>query len=108
MQTQKERLTDLLQRMSSIQQMERGKVCRMTGRKHYNHQCWHEGRNVVRYVPREHVTALQEAIEGYHLFMELARQYADIIIKRTRQEIFHAEKAKKTKKKGSLKKTKDV
>ncbi len=115
MQTQKERLAELLRRMGGIQRMERGKVCRMTGRAHYNHQTWHEGRNVVRYVPREHVAALQEAIEGYRLFMELARQYTDIIIERTRQEIFQAKSVGKekqreesAKKKGNRKKTKDV
>ena len=76
----------LLERMGRIQQMERGKVCRLSGRPHYNHQTWQEGRNRVRYVPAEQVAALQAAIEGYRLFMQLARQYADEIIQRTRRE----------------------
>jgi hypothetical protein len=66
--------------------MERGTLCRLTGRPHYNHQTWHNGRNVARYVPAEHVAALQAAIEGYRLFMALAHQYADQIIQRTRLE----------------------
>jgi hypothetical protein len=45
------KLPPLLERMGRIQRMERGKVCRLVGRPHYNHQTWQEGRNVVRYVP---------------------------------------------------------
>jgi hypothetical protein len=46
----------------------------MAGRPHYNHQTWQNGRNVVRYVPAE------------------AEEYADEIIRRTRQE--HAKNKK--------------
>ena len=56
----------------------------MRGRPQYNHQTWQDGRNVVRYVRADHVALLQEAIDGYRLFMELARQYADQVIERTR------------------------
>ena len=66
--------------------MERGAICRMTGRAHYNHQTWQDGRNVVRYVPRDQVQALQKAIDGYALFQRLARQYADEVIRRTRAQ----------------------
>lgn len=76
----------LLERMSRIERMERGTLCRLTGRPHYNHQTWQDGHNVVRYVPTAHMAALQEAIDGYRLFMELARQYTDEIIQRTRSE----------------------
>jgi len=76
----------LLERMGRIGRMERGTVCRMTGRPHYNHQTWQDGRNVVRYVPPEQVADLQAAIDGYHLFMKLAQQYAEHIIQRTRRE----------------------
>ena len=72
--------------MARIERMERGKICQMSGRAHYNHQTWQDGRNVVRYVPDEEVAALQEAIDGYNLFRKLAEQYADEIIRRTREE----------------------
>jgi hypothetical protein len=78
-------LPPLLERMSRIDRMERGTICRLTGRPHYNHQTWQNGRNTVRYVPAEQVAELQAAIDGYRRFMELARQYADEIIRRTRQ-----------------------
>jgi hypothetical protein len=76
----------LLERMATIEHMERGKLCRMTGRPHYNHQTWRNGRNEVRYVPADEAQALQQAIEGYRLFMALAEQYADEVIRLTRRE----------------------
>jgi hypothetical protein len=82
-----QKMHPLLKRMSRIQRMERGKICRMGARPHYNHQTWQDGRNVVRYVPTDQVASLQQAIDGYHLFMELAHQYADQIIKRTRRQL---------------------
>lgn len=71
--------------MAAIEQMERGKLCRMTGRPNYNLQSWQEGRNRVRYVPVDQVTSVQEAIDGYTEFMKLAQEYAEIIIERTRR-----------------------
>ncbi len=64
--------------------MERGKICKMKGREHFNHQTWSNGRNAVRYVPRGRVEDLQAAIDGYARFMLLAEQYADEIIRITR------------------------
>ena len=72
--------------MAAIERMERGKLCRMTGRPHYNHQTWHNGRNEVRYVPADEADALQRAIEGYQLFIALAEQYADEAIRLTQRE----------------------
>ena len=76
----------ILRRMTAIERMERGKLCQMTGRPHYNHQTWRNGRNEVRYVPADEVEALQEAIEGYQLFITLAEQYADEVIRSTQRE----------------------
>jgi hypothetical protein len=76
----------LLERMAAIERMERGKICPMAGRPHYNHQTWQDGKNVVRYVPDDDLVALQEAIDGYSLFRKLAEEYADEIIRLTRLE----------------------
>jgi hypothetical protein len=76
----------LLQQMAAIERMERGKICRMAARAHYNHQTWQDGRNVVRYVPDGELAALQQAIDGYRSFMKLAEEYADEIIRQTRAE----------------------
>ena len=79
-----EKLEGLLEKIRGIDRMERGKICRMSGRAHFNHQHWENGRNVVRYVPVSQVPSLQEAIDGYQRFMDLVGQYADEVIARTR------------------------
>jgi len=76
----------LLAAMGRIQRMERGKLCRMKGRGHFNHQEWLGGRNVVRYVPQAEVEDVQEAIDGYARFMDLVRQYVDETVRITRSE----------------------
>jgi hypothetical protein len=86
----------LLERMAAIERMERGKVCPMAGRPHYNHQTWQDGRNVVRYVPAEEVASLQKAIDGYNLFRRLAEEYADEVILRTREERAQNKKRKRS------------
>jgi len=75
----------LLERMATIERMERGKLCQMTGRSHYNHQTWHNGRNQVRYVPKDEVAELKKDIAGYQLFAKLVEQYADEVIRMTRR-----------------------
>jgi len=76
----------LLERMSEIERMERGKLCQMGGRPHYNHQTWRDGRNEVRYVPKDEVAELRKDIVGYQLFTKLAEQYADEVIRLSRRE----------------------
>jgi hypothetical protein len=98
------RIYSLLERMAAIERMERGTICRMTGRTHYNHQTWQAGRNVVRYVAVDKVASLQEAIGGYALFVKLAEEYADEIIRRTRAESAAAAKSRAAHNKGGRKK----
>ncbi len=76
----------LLERMAAIERMERGKLCQMSGRPHYNHQTWRNGRNEVRYVPKDEVTEIRKDIAGYQLFIKLAEQYADEVIALTRRQ----------------------
>ena len=76
----------LLERMAGIERMERGKLCQMGGRPHYNHQTWRDGKNVVRYVPKEEVAELKKDIAGSQLFTKLAGQYADEVIRASRRE----------------------
>jgi hypothetical protein len=76
----------LLEQMARTGRMERGKLCRMGDRPHYNHQSWQDGRNRVRYVPAEEVDFLQEALDGYRQFMKFAERYADEVIAQTRRE----------------------
>lgn len=87
----------ILERMASIERMERGKLCQMAGRPHYNHQQWQDGRNVVRYVPASGAKELQQAIDGYRKFIALAEQYADEVIRMTRRETERARKQEEPK-----------
>lgn len=80
---------ELLKQIAQIQQMERGKLCLLregpTG-PYYKHQTWQDGKNVCRYVPRDQVPALQEAIAGFEKFQQLTEQYAELVIQKTRAE----------------------
>ena len=84
---EKTKLNPLLKKIADIQRMERGKLCPMRQGASYNHQTWEKGRNVVRYVPREKVRDLQKAIQGYQLFLKLTQDYANQIIRRTRETL---------------------
>lgn len=79
-------MLELLERMGKIERMERGKLCKMGDRPHYNHQTWQDGKNVVRYVPREQASFMQEAIDGYVQFRRLAEKYVDEVVRQTRRE----------------------
>jgi hypothetical protein len=87
---------ELLKEIAQIHDMERGKICKMRGRRQLNHQTWREGRNVVRYVRSDDVEKLQKAIDGYERFKKLMEQYADEIIRLSRSER-EAEKRKREK-----------
>lgn len=80
------KMKQLLERMTEIERMERGKLCQMGGRPHYNHQTWRDGKNVVRYVSKDKVAELGKDIAGYQLFTKLAEQYADEVIRLSRRE----------------------
>lgn len=75
----------LLKRMAGIKRMERGTLCQMGERPHYNHQTWRDGKNVVRYVPKAEVADLEKDIAGYQLFTKLAQQYAEEVIRASRR-----------------------
>lgn len=91
------RMKRLWERMAAIERMERGKLCRMSGRPHYNHQTWRDGRNEVRYVPKAEVAELKKDIAGYALFTKLAEQYADEVIRASRRERQKKKRSTKTK-----------
>lgn len=82
--------TKLLKRILKIKRMERGKLTVMRqgpSGPYYKLQCWENGRNFSRYIHRDQVQAVEEAIEGYRLFRQLTDQYVQVIIDRTRAEL---------------------
>ena len=98
----------LLQQIAQIQHMERGKLCILREGPegpYYNHQSWEEGRNVSRYVPRDQVPAVQEAIAGYQKFQKLIEAYSQILIQQTRAELASGFKKKTSHRRSSWPKT---
>lgn len=86
-----------MEKIAAIERMERGKLCRMTGKSHYNHQTWRNGKNEARYVRSSEVAELKKDIAGYQRFIKLAEQYADEIIRCSRRKREKKKKGKKTK-----------
>jgi hypothetical protein len=80
----------LLEQAAKIPRLERGKISILregpTG-PFYNHQFRKDGKNVSRYLPREQVKPLQEAINGYTQFESLIEQYVDQVVEKTREEM---------------------
>ncbi len=82
-------LESILHDMAKIERMDRGTVSVIRQGPegpYYNHQCYEDGRNTSRYVPREQVPVLKDAIEGYHRFEELAQRYVQLMVDKTRAE----------------------
>lgn len=87
----------ILQQIAAIPTMERGKLSvikESSSGPFYKIQARENGKNVTRYVPRDQVAAVQEAIEGYQRFRSLTEQYAQQVIVQTRQTIATASKKK--------------
>lgn len=83
-------LQSILQQAAQIPRLERGKLSILRegpDGPYYNHQSRQGGKNVSRYIPREQVPAVQEAIDGYAKFTGLIDQYVDELVDQTRKEI---------------------
>ena len=79
----------ILHDIAQIQRMDRGTMSVIRqgpAGPYYNHQCYEAGRNVSRYVPREQVSDLKDAIEGYQRFAQLAEHYVQLMVDKTRAE----------------------
>jgi len=79
----------ILDQIARIQRMDRGtlSIIRQGPQgPYYNHQCYEQGKNVSRYVPAGQVAQLQAALEGYHQFQQLAGQYVELVVQKTRAE----------------------
>jgi len=77
--------------------MERGKLSvikESASGAFYKLQAREKGRNHTRYIPREQVPAIQQAIEGYKQFQSLTHQYAQEVITQTRAAIAAGSKKK--------------
>ena len=96
MTTQKS-LQVILHQIAQIQSMERGKLSVMresSAGPFYKLQAREDGKNLTRYVPRDQVPVVQQAIEGYQQFQSLTEQYAQQVIDQTRAAIAAGSKKK--------------
>jgi len=97
-------LPQILQHIAHIQSMERGKLSvikESASGPFYKLQARENGKNVTRYVPREQVPAVRQAIEGYKQFQALTEQYAQEVIIQTRTAIAAGSKKKSSPRKSS-------
>jgi uncharacterized protein YceH (UPF0502 family) len=103
-------LTGILQEIADIQTMERGKLSiikESASGPFYKLQARENGKNETRYIPREQVPAVQEALAGYQRFENLTEEYARQVITSTRATLAAGLKKKPaTRKSISLKRKK--
>ncbi len=85
----------ILKQMARISCMEKGKLNEEYRERtrdgqivrlgpYYKHQRWEDGHNVSRRVPATQVEELRKAVEGYHEFEDLAKEYTQTTIAMTR------------------------
>jgi hypothetical protein len=93
----------ILQQIAAIPAMERGKLSaysfqERSGQKGPYHklQSWQDGKNQTRYVPADELPAVQAALAGYAQYQQLTREYADLVIGETRQNIAGSKKKPKS------------
>ena len=91
----------VLQQISAIPAMERGKLSAYSFKDRAGHagpyhklQQWEQGKNRTRHVRPEEVPAVREALEGYARFQALVEQYAQLIVAETRARLEQGVKKK--------------
>lgn len=90
------RRRQILKEMAQIDCMEKGRLSEEYRERHkdgetvrlgpyYKHQRWEDGHNMSRRVATGEVAQLRKAVDGYHEFEGLSKEYAEITIEMTRQ-----------------------
>ncbi len=80
----------LLEQILQIRRMEHGSLSVIRqgpNGPYYSLNSWEDGKNCCRYLPQDKVPEVQQAIEGYHQYQQLTRQYAEQIIEQTRSQL---------------------
>ena len=102
----------ILQQIAAIPAMERGKLSAYSFKERAGHQgpyhklqSWLDGKNHTRYIPVDELAPVQAALAGYTQYQELTRQYADLVIAETRQQIAASKKKPKSPPASSSRKT---
>jgi carbamate kinase len=80
----------LIEQILQIQHMEHGclsTVGQGPNGPYFNLNSWENDKNCCRYVPKDKVPAVQQAIRGYHRYQQLTQEYARQVIEKTRAEL---------------------
>ena len=84
----------ILAQIAALSAMERGKLSAYSFKDrpgqagpYYKLQQWEGGKNHTRYVPADELPAVEAALAGYAQYERLTRQYADLVVDQTRQNI---------------------
>lgn len=103
----------ILQQIAAIPAMERGKLSTYSFNEragvagpYHKLQHWKEGRNHTHYVSAEELPAVEAALAGYSQYQQLTRQYADLVIDETHQNIAGLKKNRSRRRSSSPKKRK--
>ena len=89
----------LVQQILAISAMERGKLSDYSFKErpgpsgpYHKLQSWRDGKNHTRHVPAEELSDVRAALAGYEQFQKLTRQYADLVVAETRQNLAASKK----------------
>ena len=100
----------ILQRIGAIPAMEKGRLSTYSFKNrsgvpgpYFKLQQWDQGKNHTRYVRAQEVPALESALAGYSQFEQLTKEYADMVIAETRQNMAGFKKNKSPRRFSSLK-----
>ena len=80
----------LIEQILQIQHMEHGCLSAIgqgPNGPYFNLNSWENDKNCCRYVPKDKVPAVQQAIAAYHQYQQLTREYARQIVDKTRAEL---------------------
>jgi hypothetical protein len=80
----------LLEQILQIRRMEHGSLSVIghgPNGPYHNLNSWEKGANHCRYVPRDKVPEVQQAIEGYEQYQQLTQQYGQQVVEQTRAEL---------------------
>lgn len=80
----------MIEQILKIQRMEHGSISIIRQGPNgpfYNLNSWENGKNQCRYLPKDKVPEVQQAIEGYNQYKQLTEQYAQQIIEQTRAQL---------------------
>jgi hypothetical protein len=89
----------ILEQIAAIPAMEPGKLSSYSFKNrpgttgpYYKLQHWQDGKNQTRYVRPQDLPVVEAALAGYARYQQLTKQYAELVIAQTRQDLAASKK----------------